>query len=97
MADVLLYLVQLSTVLGIDLMDAAQAKLSQRAEVPRGPRAGPQPQVRRAVSFRYTGRFMSYRPFHSASAAAPMGCMMLPACTRAMGARMITTMTNAAT
>ena len=27
MADVLLYLVQLSTVLGIDLMDAAQAKL----------------------------------------------------------------------
>ena len=32
MADVLLYLVQLSTVLGIDLMDAAQAKLALNAQ-----------------------------------------------------------------
>jgi dCTP diphosphatase len=32
MADVLLYLVQLSTVLGIDLMDAAQAKLLLNAQ-----------------------------------------------------------------
>ena len=32
MADVLLYLVQLSTVLGIDLLDAAQAKLILNAQ-----------------------------------------------------------------
>ena len=32
MDDVLLYLVQLSTVLGIDLMDAAQAKLALNAQ-----------------------------------------------------------------
>lgn len=32
MADVLLYLVQLSTMLGIDLMDAAQAKLLLNAQ-----------------------------------------------------------------
>ena len=45
----------------------------------------------------YTGRFMPYLPFHTASVAAPMDCMMLPACVRAMGARMITTITTAAT
>ena len=49
------------------------------------------------MSLRYTGRFMPYLPFHTASVAAPMGCMMLPACARAMGARMITTITTAAT
>lgn len=32
MADVLLYLVQLSTVLGIDLMDAARAKMALNAQ-----------------------------------------------------------------
>ena len=32
MADVLLYLVQLSTVLGIDLMDAAQSKMTLNAQ-----------------------------------------------------------------
>jgi len=32
MADVLLYLVQLSTVLGIDLMDAARAKMTLNAQ-----------------------------------------------------------------
>jgi hypothetical protein len=45
----------------------------------------------------YTGRFMPYLPFTTASVAAPMGCMVLPACARAKGARMITTMTTAAT
>src|SRR3990167_9205458 len=40
--------------------------------------------------------FMPYLPFHTASVAAPLGCMMLPACARAMGARMITTITTAA-
>ncbi|HQY39190.1 MAG TPA: hypothetical protein PLE21_06795 [Giesbergeria sp.] len=45
----------------------------------------------------YTDSFMSYHPLPLATAAAPMGCMMLPAFTRAMGARMITTITNAAT
>ena len=32
MADVLLYLVQLSTVLGIDLLDAAHAKMALNAQ-----------------------------------------------------------------
>ena len=32
MADVLLYLVQLSTVLGIDLMDAARTKMALNAQ-----------------------------------------------------------------
>jgi len=45
----------------------------------------------------YTGRFMPYLPFTTASVAAPMGCMVLPACARTKGARMITTMTTAAT
>ncbi|CAN7697296.1 hypothetical protein LJR118_005822 [Acidovorax sp. LjRoot118] len=42
---------------------------------------------------------MSYTSIHTAfAAAAPMGmAMMLPAFTRAMGARMITTITPAAT
>jgi hypothetical protein len=42
---------------------------------------------------------MSFTQFHTArAAAAPMGaCMMLPAFSRAMGARMITTITPAAT
>ena len=45
----------------------------------------------------YTGRFMSYLPFSTASAVAPMGGMMPRAYARAMGARMITTITTAAT
>lgn len=41
---------------------------------------------------------MSYTPIHTAFAAAFMGMgMVLPAFTRAMGARMITTITPAAT
>ena len=51
---------------------------------------------------RYTAPLMPFTPTaFTAPAAAPMGlCLVLPAFareTRAMGARMITTMTNAAT
>ena len=42
----------------------------------------------------YTGRLMSYHPHHANLTAAPMGCAVLAVCTRAMGARMITTMTT---
>ena len=42
----------------------------------------------------YTRRLMSYHPHHATLTAAPMGCMVLAACTQAMGARMMTTMTT---
>ena len=55
-------------------------------------------QNRRFATLRYTGRLMSLPTTFIATSAArqPMG-MMLPAFTRAMGARMITTITRAAT
>jgi hypothetical protein len=40
---------------------------------------------------------MSYPAFHTAFAAAPMGGMVLRACARVLGARMMTTITTAAT
>jgi hypothetical protein len=90
MADVLLYLVQLSTVLDIDLIDAARAKMALNAQkYPRRAVTRPQPQIRHAVRaaqrLMYTGRFMPYLPFTTASAVAPMGGMMPRACARAMG------------
>jgi hypothetical protein len=40
---------------------------------------------------------MSYLSFTAASAVAPMGGMVLRACARVLGARMMTTITTAAT
>ena len=53
--------------------------------------------MRAAQRLMYTGQLMPYLSFTTASAVAPMGGMMPRAYARAMGARMITTITTAAT
>jgi len=48
------------------------------------------------IALLYTGALMPYHAIPTATASVPMGGKVLRACARAMGARMITTMTTAA-